>query len=160
MKASFTAVVFTLLAGLVLASAATAGKGVHLSGTYVVTDEGTTTCLPVGSSGFKIRCETTGFATQYAGGLTGSAIVDFTTLTDCKTGRSHGKGVETFTGTVAGIGAGTLTWHDHFHATIDCATFEVSGLVGKEVDFSGTDALAGVRGRIDYDETTYDGTLR
>ena len=159
MRASFAALLLASLVGLVLSSAAAAKEAVHVSGTYTVTDFGTTTCVPVGSSAYRIRCATTGFATQYGGDLTGTAIVDFTTLIDCRTGRSHGKGVETFTGTVNGLGAGTLIWHDHFRSTIDCGTFEVSDLVGKEIDFSGTGQLAAVRGKIDYDETTYDGTL-
>lgn len=159
MRAGFTALLFTFVVGLVLASAASGRTEIHVSGTYTVTDFGTTACVAAGTSVFRIRCDTTGFVTQYAGDLTGTATVDFTTTIDCRTGRAHGKGVETFTGTVNGIGAGTLTWHDHFRSTIDCDTFAVSDLVGKDVVVAGTGQLAGVNGKGVYDETTYDGTL-
>jgi uncharacterized protein DUF3224 len=159
MRAGFTALLFALLAGLVLASGATATQGVHVRGTYAVTDLGTTTCGPVGKSPNLLRCDTIGFVSEYSGDMIGTATVDFTQVIDCKNGRTRGKGVETFTGTIDGTGAGTLTWHDHFHATTDCVTFGLSNFVLKAVGFSGTGALAGLHGKIDFTLTDYDGTL-
>jgi len=159
MKARFTALSLALLVGAVLAAAATAKPGTHVSGTYTVTDLGTTTCAPVGESPHLYRCDTTGFVSEYSGDLTGTAVADFTQLIDCTNGHTQGKGVETFTGTVNGVGTGTLTWHDHFRATTDCATFAVSDFVLKSNHFRGSGALAGLRGRIDSTLTDYDGTL-
>ena len=159
MRAGFTALLFASLVGLALASGATATQGVHASGTYTVTDLGTTTCGSVGESSNLLRCDTIGFMSEYAGDMTGTATVDFTQVIDCKTGRTRGKGIETFTGTIDGIGAGTLTWHDHFRATTDCVTFGLSDFVLEAVGFSGTGALAGLQGRIDFTLTDYDGTL-
>ena len=159
MKAAFTTLSLALLVGLVLAAAATAKPATHVSGTFIVTDLGTTTCAPVGESPTLLRCDTTGFVSEYSGDLTGTAVADFTQLIDCKNGHTQGKGVETFTGTVNGVGTGTLTWRDHFRATTDCATFAVSGFVLKSNHFRGSGALAGLRGRIDSTLTDYDGTL-
>jgi opacity protein-like surface antigen len=159
MKAGFTTLALALLVGLVLAAAATAKPGTHVSGTYSVIDLGTTTCEPMGTSPNLLRCDTTGFVSQYSGDMTGTAVADFTQLIDCKTGATRGKGIETFTGTVAGIGAGTLTWHDHFRATTDCATFAMSDFVLKANHFRGGGALAGLHGRIDFTLTDYDGRL-
>lgn len=147
------------LVGLVLASGATATKGVHVSGTYTVTDPGTTTCAPAGTSPSLLRCDTTGFVSQYTGDLSGSTVTELTELINCKTGHGRGKGVETFTGAVNGVGGGTLTWHDHFHATIDCSTFALSEFALKAVDFSGAGDLAGLDGKIGFTLSTYDGTL-
>jgi hypothetical protein len=160
MRTGFVALVFTLLVGLALASAATANKGTHVSGTYTATNFGTTTCAPVGTSTYKLRCDTTGFVSQYAGDMTGTATVDFTQLIDCRTGATRGKGVETFTGTISGVGVGTLTWQDHFHWRTDCDTFAVSDFVLKAVDFSGTGDLAGLAGKINFTLDSYEGTLK
>ena len=159
MRTGITALVFASVVGLILASAATAKKGAHVSGDYTVTNLGTTTCEPVGSSLFVIRCDTSGFVSEYTGDMTGSAVVAFTQLINCRTGRMHGEGVETFTGSINGVGVGTLTWHDHFHAIMDCATFELSEFALKAVRLSGTGDLAGLHGKIDFTLATYDGTL-
>jgi hypothetical protein len=159
MRASPAALLFPLLVALALASAATAGKRVHVSGAYTVTDFGTTTCGPVGSSQFLLRCDTTGFVSEYTGDLTGSTVTEFTQLIDCKTRRTHGEGVETFTGTIDGIGAGTLTWHSHFHAKIDCGTFALGEFALKAIDFSGAGDLAGLGGQIRFTLSSYDGAL-
>jgi hypothetical protein len=159
MRAGFAALLAASLIGLALDSAATADNSLHVSGTYAVTDFGTSTCAPVGQSLFLIRCDTTGFVSQYTGDLTGATVTEFTQLINCKTGKTHGKGVETFTGSVAGMGAGTLTWRDHFHATIDCLTFAVSDFVGRGKHLSGTGELAELDGKLEFDDTTYDGVL-
>jgi hypothetical protein len=159
MKTRCVALVVVSLVGLVVTAAATAKKDIHVSGTYSVSDPGTTTCEPVGSSGARLRCDTTGFVIQYNGDLTGSSVTAFTEVIDCRTGKTHGKGVETFAGTLNGVGAGTLVWHDHFRATTDCATFALSDFALKAVDFSGTGDLAGLDGKIAFTLADYDGTL-
>jgi uncharacterized protein DUF3224 len=159
MKTRLAALMVVSLVGLVVTAAATAKKGMHVSGTYSLTDPGTTTCAPVGSSATRIRCTTTGLAFQYTGDLTGSTVTDLTEIINCRTGQTRGSAVETFTGTVTGVGVGTMTWRDYFHATTDCATFALSDFVLKAVHFSGTGALAGLDGRIDFTLATYDGTL-
>src|SRR5213592_1714404 len=87
---------------LAAASQAVAGSAIPVSGTYFVSDFGTTACVSVGASGFKFRCETTGLVSQYSGDLTGTAVADFTALINCKTGRETGQGTETFTGSLVG----------------------------------------------------------
>jgi hypothetical protein len=159
MQGKLRAGLAAVVVGLIVVSVAAATSAVPVTGTYAVTDLGTTTCAPVGSSVFLIRCETTGFVSQYGGDLSGSTITEFSQVINCKTGRTQGKGVETFTGTVNGVGVGTLTWHDHFHATMDCATYVVSDFVGKGVHVSGTGDLAGLEGKIRFTLSTYDGTL-
>src|SRR5262245_376077 len=95
---------------LIAAGQVTAGSGIGVSGTYVVSDFGTTTCTAVGTSGFKFRCDTTGLVSQYSGDLTGTAVADFTSLVNCKTGRETGHGTETFNGSLVGGNSGTLSW--------------------------------------------------
>jgi hypothetical protein len=154
-----------LFAGAVFSAALIAaqpGAGapnrVHLSGTYTVTDFGTFACAPNGSP-FVLRCKTNGFVSQYSGSLTGSSVTDFEQIIDCKTGRTHGHGTETFTGVLTGLGSGTLTWGIHFESAFNCATFAVSGFSGRGVVTSGTDDLAGRNGRIQFGADTYDGEL-
>jgi len=159
MKAGISALVLALLVVLALASDATAKNGVHVSGTYAVTDEGSTTCAPVGTSPNLLLCHVTGFVAQYAGDMTGTSTVDFTDLIDCKTGHYRGQGIETFTGTIEGVGAGTLTWHEHFHGTTNCETFELSEFFLKALGFSGTGDLAALDGKIGFTLDTYDGVL-
>jgi hypothetical protein len=148
-----------LAASLVVAQAATgSATRVHVSGTYAVTDFGAFSCAP-GGSPFVLRCTTTGFASEYAGSLTGTSVADFTQIIDCKTGRTHGHGTETFTGSLEGVGSGTLTWGIHFASDFDCATFAVSGFTGRGVVTSGAGALAGLNGSIAFGEVDYDGEL-
>ena len=101
-----------------VASEASAGRGITVSGIYSVTEFGATTCAPVGSSSIKFRCDTTGLVSQYSGDLSGTAVADFTSLINCKTGRETGHGTETFT---SDIGVGTLTYTDQFSADVDCS---------------------------------------
>jgi hypothetical protein len=78
---------------------------------------------------------------------------------DPEKSRTHGHGTETFTGSIAGVGSGTLTWGIHFDSAFDCLTFAVSDFSGRGVITSGTDALAGLHGSIQFGDTTYDGAL-
>ena len=110
---------------LLLAAPASA-SATPVSGTYIVTDFGTPTCAPVGAAGFILSCSTSGFRSSYSGALAGTTTTSFTQLINCKTGRTQGSGLETFTGSIAGVGSGTLTWTDHFSAAFDCTTFALS----------------------------------
>lgn len=147
-----------VLVGAQVATAGPSGSTVQLSGTYAVTDFGTLTCATNGSP-FVLRCKVAGFVSDYSGGLTGTTISEFAVRIDCITGRSHAHGTETFTGTVAGVGTGTLTWRIHATSAFDCATFTESGLSATGVVVSGTGALGHLNGSIEFGPTTYDGEL-
>jgi hypothetical protein len=121
-------------------------------------DFGSLACAPNGSP-FILRCTTTGFVSDYSGDLTGTSVADFKQIINCKTGRTHGHGTETFTGTLEGLGSGTLTWGIHFDSAFDCLTFGVSGFSGLGVVTSGTPDLAGLHGSIQFGDVTYDGEL-
>jgi hypothetical protein len=136
---------------------ASASPGLSVSGFYAPTDFGSTTCAPVGD--FMFRCTTTGFISQYTGDLVGTAVADFTALINCKTGRENGLGVETFTGSVAGAGSGTLSWTDQFSADFECTSFFPSNLDINSVAVKGAGGLAGLQGRLTFTDTTYSGTL-
>jgi hypothetical protein len=146
-----------------VASQASAGAGISVSGTYSVTDFGATTCVPVGSSSFMFRCDTTGFVYQSSGDLIGTAVTDFTGLINCKTGRETGHGTETFTGSIFGVGPGTLTYIDQFSADGDCSfaqdLFIPFNLDLNSVAVNGSDAFAGLQGKLHFNDTDYSGTL-
>ena len=113
-----------LASGLALAGAsgASAATLVHVSGTDLGPDAGTTACQPVNDSGTLLTCTTPDFATRYTGDLTGAISSNFTWTINCTSNRIAGHGIETFTGSVAAVGSGTLTWATKFHATFDCGT--------------------------------------
>jgi hypothetical protein len=152
--------VATLLT-LASASVASAGTGIHVSGTYLGgnASAGITVCQPVGQNGFIFNCTTTGFVSQFFGDLVGSSVSNFTQQVNCKTGRAHGNGDETFTGSVTGVGSGTLTWRDVFDANFDCNTFFESGFSIRSVSVSGSGGFAGLQGKLMFTDTTYDGEL-
>jgi hypothetical protein len=139
-------------------TAASAPERIDVSGTYAVTDFGSFSCAPEGSP-FIFRCTTTGFVSQYSGSLTGSSVTNFKQIINCKTGRTHGHGTETFTGSIADVGSGALTWGIHFDSAFDCTTFAVSGFSGRGVVTSGTDGLVGLNGTLQFGDTTYEGEL-
>jgi hypothetical protein len=151
-----TAVFGIALAGMQAATAAP--NSVEVTGTYAVSDLGSLSCAPNGSP-FVLRCATTGFVSDYSGSLTGTSVTNFEQIIDCKTGTTHGHGTETFTGSIAGVGSGTLAWGIHFDSAFDCATFTVSDFSGRGVVTSGAGDLAGLNGSIQFGETTYDGAL-
>jgi hypothetical protein len=143
-----------------VASQASAGRGISVSGTYVpVPPFGETTCAPVGSSSFMFRCDTTGLVSQYSGDLVGDAVADFTSLINCKTGRETGHGTETFTGSITGAGSGTLTYIDQFSADVDCTSFLPFNLDINSVAVKGTGDFAGLQGKLHFNDTDYSGTL-
>jgi hypothetical protein len=152
------AVALTSFALVAAQAAGGAPNGVHVSGTYTVTDLGALDCATNGSP-FVLRCTTTGFVSQYAGTLTGTSVVDFKEIIDCKTSRTVGHGTETFTGSVAGVGSGTLTWRIQFESAFDCATFAVSEFSARGDVIAGTGDLAGLHGSIQFGDVTYEGDL-
>ena len=146
-----------------VASQASAEPGVSVSGAYSVTGFGATTCAPVGSSSFMFRCDTTGLVSQYVGDLVGTAVADFTGLINCKTGRETGHGTETFTGSILGVGPGTLTYIDQFSADVACSfapdLFIPFNLDINSVAVKGTGDFAGLQGRLHFNDTDYSGVL-
>jgi hypothetical protein len=148
---------------LAAAGQASAGSTIRVSGTYFVSDLGSTTCASVGSSGFKFRCHTIGLTSQYSGDLNGTAVADFTNLVNCKTGRTTGEGTETFTGSIVGVGSGTLAWIDQFSADVDCSFapdfFIPFNLDINSVAVTGSGGFAGLQGRLSFTDTTFSGVL-
>jgi hypothetical protein len=154
------------LAGALLALAVTPalaaahdGHG-RVSGTYAVTDFGTTQCALKGASPDILECSTTGFKSAYEGSLVGTVETSFTQVINCTTGRTRGHGVETFTGTLNGSGTGTLTWKISFHAAFDCATSVPSDFHGLARIKASSGALSGSHGKLRFGDVTYDGKLR
>jgi hypothetical protein len=143
------------LAAIQTASSAPA-LATEVSGTVSAVDFGTTTCVPRGPS--NLSCTQTGFVTAFLGSLQGASVADSVAQLDCAKLRYHGHGTETFTGSIAGIGSGTLTWQLHFTGILgpDCSllTFEGRGVV-----VSGTGGLASLRGNFDFTIDAYSGTL-
>jgi hypothetical protein len=143
------------------AAAAASGPGpAHVSGTYSVTDFGAIECAPIGASQDLLRCSTTGLVSVYEGSLTGTSHADFTQIIDCARGFTFGSGVESFSGSVANVGSGTLTWRIFFRSKFDCSTFAVSDFSGLGVGFSGSGELADLNGVLRFGDVTYDGFLR
>lgn len=147
------------VAACALVVAPSSGAAVHVSGGYTVTDVGTPTCAPAGAAAWLIRCEFPAFVSEYSGTLTGTSTLTFVQLIDCRRGQTLGFGTETFTGTVAGVGSGTLTWQTSFRAAFDCATFEPSEFAGRGSIVGGTGALADLRGALVFGIDTYEGVL-
>jgi hypothetical protein len=144
------------LAGAVVAQA-TADRGAsHVAGTYTVSDFGTTTCDPLGTT--SLVCRTTGFRIDYDGDLDGLSTSSFDQVIDCARGRTMGRGSETFTGSVNGVG-GTLTWQLVFVSDFDCASFFPSNLRIVAVPTEGGGALAGTHGVLLFGDTDYTGVL-
>ena len=149
------AVAVTALLGV---QAAAGASSLHVSGTYAVTSLGEQNCVP-GDTPSILRCRTTGFVSQYSGTLTGTSVVDFDEVIDCESGRTYGQGTETFRGSVARIGSGSLTWRIRFESRIDCTTFTLFNFSATSMIFSGTGDLARTRGGIAFTLDDYSGTL-
>jgi hypothetical protein len=163
MQNRFLVLVVLVALALAAVSQAGAGRAVPVSGAYVVSDFGTSTCVPVGGSGLMFRCDTTGLVSQYSGDLTGVAVADFTGLINCKTGRETGHGTEAFTGSLVGGGSGTLSWIDQFSADVDCTFapdfFIPFNLDIKSVAVKGAGGFAGLQGKLSFTDTTFTGVL-
>src|SRR5262249_18026056 len=132
-------------------------SSIEVLGTTSTADPGTSNCRALGAN--LVRCETTGFGTGFSGSLEGSSSTDDLTLIDCKPGRYHGEGTETFTGSVAGLGAGTLTWRLHFSGgvTPDCS--DLTSFEGTGVLVHGTGELASLNGTLSFEGSSYSGSL-
>jgi hypothetical protein len=139
---------------------ASAPSRIHVAGNYGGGDQSNsvTNCTPDGP--YILHCATTGVNLNYYGDLQGSSVTDFTWTIDCKAGKMHAQGIETFTGSVAGVGSGTSTWAFNAHSGFDCTVFEFSHFSGTDVIVAGSGDLAGLRGSIQRADTTYDGELR
>ena len=144
---------------LAIASGAGAGSATYVSGTYSIAEFGTTTCVPVGQNNFIFNCTTTDFVSDYTGSLVGTTITNFSQQINCETGRTHGDGWETFTGSVTGLGSGTLTWRDVFDADFDCSTFTQTNLLILGASVTGGGGLTGVQGKLNFIDTNYTGVL-
>ena len=158
-RASMLVPLFVSMLGLAVASAASARAVVFVSGTDLGPDAGTTVCQPIDQSGSLLRCDTPDFATSFAGDLTGTISSDFTWKINCTSNLIAGHGVETFTGSAATVGSGTLTWQTRFRATFDCSTQTLTNLRGTATIMSGTEALRGRRGILIFTGQTYSGIL-
>jgi hypothetical protein len=132
---------------------------VRVTGTYTVYDFGTTTCVPENAAGDILACTTTGLKSAYDGSLKGDSTVDFTQTVNCTTGRTHGHGVETFTGVLGGGTPGTLTWIIRFRSALDCATFAPSDFRALAWIGRSSDGLAGTHGLLRFGDVSYDGVL-
>ena len=153
-------VVVALVLALAGVNQAVAGEGITVSGAYSPEPPcGSTTCVPVGASGFMLRCDTTDFVSDYSGSLEGTAVADFTELINCRTGRAVGHGTETFTGSLVRVGAGTLTFTDQFSSDFDCEVFFPFNLDINSVAVKGSGGLAGLQGKLHFDDTSYTGSL-
>ncbi len=131
--------------------------GARVAGIYTATDFGNTECEPLDE--VRLRCTTSGFVSTYEGDLVGTSTTNFEQVINCATGRTVGHGAETFTGTIRGKTTGTLSWRLVLSADFDCATFFPSNLHIVAVVTKGTAGLAGVRGVLLFDDTTYSGLL-
>jgi hypothetical protein len=139
------------------ASQAVADRGAsHVAGTYAVSDFGTTTCDPLGAT--RLVCRTAGLRIDYDGDLAGVSTSGFEQVIDCARGRTVGRGSETFTGSVNGVG-GTLTWQLVFVSDFDCASFFPSDLRIVAVPTEGGGGLAGTHGVLLFGDTDYTGVL-
>ena len=158
--AALVAIAAVAAAAIAAHGAAGASTSIPVSGTFTVIDPGTTTCATNGAP-FILRCETTGFTIQYSGSLTGTSVITGpgALIINCKTGTLFGVGTETFTGSVAGVGSGTLTWRRTGGSDFDCATGELSNFSGHGAIIGGTGDLAGLHGNLLFGPGTYSGEL-
>lgn len=159
MKAALIACVVALFA-VVAAQAVAASGTTRVSGNFTVTEFGQLECSPVGNSNFLFECFGTGLISEYTGSLVGSSTFDYREIFNCATGQTHGSGIETFTGSVEGIGEGTLTWGTQFRTHFDCATEDLTDFVGRGAVHAGTGDLEGVSGKLKFGAVTYQGQLR
>jgi hypothetical protein len=157
MVASLAAIAACAL--VVAQTAATASSGtIELSGTTSTLDPGTgPPCVLHGP--YLVSCDSTGFITGFSGTLVGSSNTTSGILINCKTGRYDGAGTEVFTGSVTGVGSGTLTLRLHVSGgvTADCSgltSFSARGVV-----VAATGDLAALNGTLSFDGSTYTGSL-
>jgi hypothetical protein len=132
-------------------------RTLDVSGVWVPSDFGTTSCRSAASLLF---CATSAFRSDYTGSLTGASRSDFVQVNNCVTGHAQGIGLEKFTGSIAGLGSGTLTWVIRFSSALAPDCFTPTSFEGDGFITSGTGALARVRGSLHFTFDGYTGTLR
>jgi hypothetical protein len=147
------ATLVVLAVGVVSAAAAT----IPVSGSFTVLSAGATTCTEAGPN--VLHCTTPDIVTQYFGDLQGFSTLSVSGIINCTTGFTQGTGTEVFTGSVAGVGAGSLTWFDSFTANFDCNSFVQSGTRGTAAIRSGTGALALLSGSYKFNDSMYNGAF-
>jgi len=157
MVASLAAIAACAL--VVAQTAGTASSGtIELSGVTTTLDPGTgPPCVLHGP--YLISCDSTGFITGFSGTLVGSSNTTSGILINCKTGRYDGGGTEVFTGSVTGVGPGTLTLRLHVSGgvTADCSgltSFSARGVV-----VAATGDLAALNGALSFEGSSYTGSL-
>jgi hypothetical protein len=157
-----------LVGAVVLAAASVAGaeaaapSRLHVSGSYTVDTKAKakTACKPISKeNGGVLRCTVSGFALDYTGSLQGHGVNVFKWIVDCATGKSYTDGVERFTGSIEGVGSGTLTWGVRSTGTFDCKKGEITGVSAIQNLYEGSSALAGLYGSIHRGSATYSGVL-
>jgi hypothetical protein len=156
----------TLLLGLLGAAALTAqaaatpAGNVHVTGRFELVKVTAPDCTKTAGKAWLLHCTAHGYTLTYKGALKGSSVTTFTQTLDCKNGAAWGGGTETFTGSVAGVGSGTLTWNLHFASGFDCASNGLHSFSATDVVVSGTGALAGLHGSFyRIANNTYSGDL-
>ena len=130
---------------------------IAISGTTTTIDPGSINCVFRGP--YVLNCDSTDFLTGLTGTLTGTSSTDSSLQINCKTLQYHGHGVETFTGTLTGVGSGTLTWQLQTSGTVSDDCSDLTSFEGRGVVVSGTGVLAGLNGTLTFDADTYTGSL-
>ena len=151
------AVLAVVVIGLVTASNTVASPApIFVTGQFLG-GGGNDTCNPLGGDIY--QCFWDGHY-QLGGDLQGVVNGTAVTIVNCGMGSRKGHGAETFTGTVASVGTGTLTWKVAIDRPFDCAGGGNEQLFTHEAKVtSGTGALSGLRGKIDFVGGNYSGVL-
>jgi hypothetical protein len=130
---------------------------IAISGTTSTIDPGTGNCVFRGP--YVLNCDSTDFLTGFAGTLTGTSSTDSNIQINCKTLQYQSHGVETFTGSLTGVGSGTLTWQLQTAGTVSDDCSELTSFEGRGVVVSGTGDLAGLNGTLTLEVDTHTGSL-
>ena len=143
--------------GVVVAAPAGAERATQVSGRYAVDVVPLPACDALSET--RLVCTVEGLAASYTGDLQGTSTASFRQVIDCASGKTVGQGTETFTGSIGGA-SGSLTWQLWFTADFDCTTgFPVNVRI-VAVPTHGEGGLAGLRGLLLFDDTTYRGVVR
>jgi hypothetical protein len=157
------------VAAVVAATAVVAQAGarpqaaIHVSGTYTLDTKAKArvVCNPISKANPAIlRCTESGVVLEYTGGLHGRGVNAFKGVIDCATGKSYTHGTETFTGSIDGVGSGTVTWGVQFSGTFDCKKGAVTSTSATQYVLSGTGALGALYGSVHRGPGTYSGIVR
>ena len=131
---------------------------IELSGATTTIDPGTGPPCELHGP-YLVSCDSTGFITGFSGTLVGSSNTTSGILINCKTGSYDGAGTEVFTGSVTGVGSGTLTLRLHVSGGVsaDCSGLTSFSAIGVVVAATGD--LAALNGTLSFDGSTYAGSL-